>query len=155
MWEEIESAWTALSEKISLLIPLRVTNFPLKTKGKGKNLTCVLIPGTSQNIIPMLFPLPQVTTAIIEYSECWQALLFLNSSPLNCVWFLLRFFFSGFGDRNGVLLFFLEMCRLTFYLGLGSPRWKLLSLLNKHWAPSQACRKLTGISHNLWANFRV
>lgn len=53
---------------------MRITNFPLKTKGKGKNLTCVLIPGTSQNIAPMLFPLPQVTTAIIEYAECWQAL---------------------------------------------------------------------------------
>lgn len=115
MWEEIDYAWTALSEKISPLIPLRIANFPLKTKGKGKNLTCVLIPGTSQNIITMLFPLPQVTTAVVEHWECWQTVLFLHSSSRNSAWLPLRFFFSGFGDRSGVLLFFLEMCRLTFF----------------------------------------
>lgn len=52
---------------------MRITNFLLKTKGKGKNLTHVLIPGTSQNIATMLFPLPQVTPAVTKYSECWQA----------------------------------------------------------------------------------
>lgn len=52
---------------------MRITNFLLKTKGKGKNMTCVLIPGTSQNILTMLFPWLQVTAAFIECSERWQA----------------------------------------------------------------------------------
>lgn len=73
MWEEISYAWVLQSEKITIPSPYENNYFLLKTKGKGKNLTCVLIPGTSQNIVTMLFPLPQVTTAIIEYSECWQA----------------------------------------------------------------------------------
>lgn len=40
-------------------------------------------------------------------------------------------FFSGFEDGNRLLLFFLEMCRLTFLFGC--TKVKLLTLLNKCW----------------------
>ena len=51
--------------------------------------------------------------------ERWQALLFLNSSSLNCVRFLLRFFFSGFGGRNWGSFVFLGNVQIDFLFWFG------------------------------------
>lgn len=114
-----------------LLVPVRIAHFPLKTKGKGKKLTYVLVPGTPQNIITVLFPLPQVTAAIIEHRECWPAVLFFSSSALSCVWLPRRLSLVDLRMETGFFCFSWKCADWLFLFG--HTKVKLLTLLNKCW----------------------